>query len=123
MLGIGQAGNCNQVNSGDTEEVQLDFDVEIANGGCASSTESSRNMPNIFITTPSNIGLPKRVTRPNKNKRYIGTWGASLLYACTQFLYDVRIRTFYYVLTCQVPQQIEIGQKSLFAAYLTLKFS
>ena len=28
-------------------------------------------MPNIFITTPSNIGLPKRVTRPNKNKRYV----------------------------------------------------
>ena len=79
----------------------------------ASVVQNDQNLNNMEAIVNSFF----RSKYPNKNKRYIGTWGASLLYACTQFLYDVRIRTFYYVLTCQVPQQIEIGQKSLFAAY------
>ena len=54
---------------------------------------------------------------PEANKRQLGTLGASLLHACTTYLYDLRVRTFYYVLTSQVSMNIKVGMQKMIDSY------
>ena len=54
---------------------------------------------------------------PQANKRHIGTLGASLLHACTTYLYDLRVRTFYYVLTSQVSMNIKVEMQKMIDSY------